>query len=191
MKLRLRLTGTKPMLMHNSRLANPVDTYTVQLKELTGKRKKTLEDHARIMHLEARGGIYETEDGLVALPTQNVWRSIQDGAKMVKLGKHCERGLFQVSETPPLLIDGATVSVKDFLDDPANIDYRTARNQKNTIMRARPIIPAGWQSDHELEFLEDVFDKSNFAPIFELCGRLVGVGDWRPRYGTYEVAILD
>ena len=45
MNFRIRLVGTRPMIQHNARLANPLDPYTQALAKITGKRKKTLEDH--------------------------------------------------------------------------------------------------------------------------------------------------
>src|ERR1700730_5006341 len=40
-KISMRLTGTRPLLMHSSRLADPLDEITKRLAKLTAKRPKT------------------------------------------------------------------------------------------------------------------------------------------------------
>jgi hypothetical protein len=40
MKLRMTCTGTRPLLMHNVRLASPLDPYAKRLKALNSKKVK-------------------------------------------------------------------------------------------------------------------------------------------------------
>lgn len=188
MKLTLHLTGERPMLQHNGRLANPLDPNTRALKALTAKRKKTDEDLVDIMRAEARGALYETPEGLVGLPTQNVWRSVKDAATAFKRGRDIERGLIGSDEVEPLLIFGEKVDAVAFLADPANIDYRPVVVQRARTMRARPLV-RGWSTSHTFELLEDVIDPRDMVPILERAGRLVGVGDWRPTYGTFSCTV--
>jgi len=49
--------GNLPLLMHNSRLASPLDKYSKELKSISGKRKKTDEDHELMALIEARGSL--------------------------------------------------------------------------------------------------------------------------------------
>ena len=74
-RFRLKVRGTKPLMVHNIRLANPLDPWTKALKELTGDRKRRNTDEGRLLILrtEARGAIYETEDGLVGMPMDNIF----------------------------------------------------------------------------------------------------------------------
>lgn len=186
MKVTITLTGGRPMLMHNGRLANPLDPYTRQKKTLSGKRKKTDEDIARLLEIEARGAAYETNEGLLGLPTQNVWRSAYDAAKAFKRGEDIKRGLVPVDpeEVAPLAFGGKHRTVEEHLASSANIDFRPVAQMRQRVMRARPIV-RGWQSVHTFELLPDVLDPSDLEPILARAGRLVGVGDWRPTYGTY------
>lgn len=188
MKLSLTLTGQRPLLMHNGRLANPLDQYTRELKALTGKRKKTDEDLIAIMRVEARGSAYETSDGLLGMPDQNVWRCIYDAAKAYKRGEDIKRALLASDGVEPLFIAGAHVTADEFCSNPANIDYRPVAVQRNKTMRARTLA-RDWSSVHHFELLEDVIDPRDLAPILERAGRLVGLGDWRPTYGTFSAAV--
>lgn len=189
-QLTIRLTGTRPILLHNGRLANPMDFYTRRLKDLTAKRNKTDEDHLAISLAEARGGAYETPDNLLAYPTANVWRSILDASRTFKLGKLVERGLrYNPLDIQPLLADGQAVDVDEYLKDPAHIFYRSVRNQRNRVMRSRPIVES-WTTDHRFQLDLKVLDQDRLAPVLECAGAMVGLGDWRPTYGTFTVEVL-
>lgn len=189
MEITITLTGICPMLQHNGRLANPIDPHTRALKELTAKRTKTDDDLIRIMATEARGGCWETPSGLLGLPTAAVWRSIYDSAKAFKLGEQIKRALLFADPeyVDPLLIDGETQDCDIWVKDYDHIDYRPAKVQGRKVMRARPLIPAGWESTHTFELLDDVIDGRDLTPVIERAGRLTGVGDWRPTYGRFEV----
>jgi hypothetical protein len=189
MQLILAITGERPMLQHNARLANPINAYTQRLRSITGKRKKTDEDLVDIMSIEARGGCWETPDGYLGVPTAAVWRSIFDAAKAYKLGQDVKRALLMGDAVEPLLVNGKKVTCDEFLRDTANIDYRSVKVGTSRTMRARPIIQAGWQTTHTFELLADVIDPRNLAPVIQRAGRLVGLGDWRPTYGTFTAEV--
>jgi hypothetical protein len=178
------------MLQHNGRLANPLDDYTRQLRALTGKRKKTDDDLVTIMAIEARGGAYETADGFLGVPNEYVWASIYEAAKAYRRGEDIKRALLMdLDVVEPLDLGAGPVPVDAFLADPAHVDYRPVGIGGKRTMRARPRIVPPWTSTHEAELLDDVIDLRDLAPIAERAGRLVGVGDRRPLYGTYELRI--
>lgn len=187
MKVTLHLQGTRPMLHHNGRLANPLDPWTQEVKALAAKRKKTDEDLIALCRAEARGAIYETSEGLVGFPTQNVWRCVYDAATAFRRGADIKRALSFEDSSPPLLVAGSMVTVEDFLTF-ENIDYRPVAVQRAKTMRARPIV-RDWSCTHHFELLEDVIDPRDLAPILERAGRLVGLGDWRPTYGTFTAEV--
>lgn len=191
MNITVTLTGLCPMLQHNGRLANPIDEHTQALKALTSKRAKTDDDLVLIMLTEARGGCWETHDGLLGVPTAAVWRSIYDAAKAFKLGEQIKRALLfdNPEHVAPLRIDDEWHTCDIWLKDRGHIDYRPAKIMGRKVMRARPWIPAGWQSTHNFELLDDVMDARDLVPVLERAGRLVGVGDWRPQYGRYAVSV--
>ena len=72
MRFRITITGTAPLLMHNGRLANPLDPSTQALKSLTSKRKKTDDDLFDIARAEFLGGLYIDPDVGPYVPGENV-----------------------------------------------------------------------------------------------------------------------
>ncbi len=67
----LRLVGVGPMLMHNSRLGDPLDPITKALAAITSKRLKTEADHMRIAELEFHGSLY-LHHGAPCLPQKMI-----------------------------------------------------------------------------------------------------------------------
>lgn len=190
MQLIIKLTGQRPLLMHNGRLANPMDKYTREISTISGKRSKTDEDRLRMLNIEARGGCWETDEGQLGIPNAAVWRSLYNAATAYKRGEDLKRGLAAADVTVPLFINGEPIMCDDFLSDFDNIDYRSVKVQKARTMRARPRVPEGWESEHLFTLLDDVMDLKDMQPIVERAGRLVGLGDWRPTYGTFEAQIV-
>ena len=189
--LTVQLVGAKPLLLHNGRLANPLDPYTRDLAAISKKRNKTDDDRLNMMAIEARAGCYETTDGLLAFPTANVWRSIYDAAKAYKLGVAVKRSLHFDDVNEPLYVDGATVDIDQdrWLQYPDTIDYRPVKVGMVKTMRARPLVPNGWVTTHRFGLNEKEVDVDSLVPVLQRAGETIGVGDWRPVYGTFEAKV--
>lgn len=188
MKLQVTLHGTKPMIQHNGRLANPLDPYARQLKELTSKRKKSDEDIDAILQIEARGGCWETTDGLLGVPTGAVWRAIYDAAKGFKLGADVKRYLSGDANTQPLVIDGTEVLCDEWVAVRENVDVRLVTVNARRTLRARPQVPLPWSTTHTFDLLDE-FDAHLLAPVFDRAGRVGGIGEWRPTWGTFAADV--
>jgi hypothetical protein len=191
MKITIKLTGRAPMLQRNGRLANPLDPITIELAHLTKKRGKTAEDYRKLLPLEAYGGCWETPEGLIGLPTENVHSSLKEAAKGFKQGKDVERALLFDLVTEPLLINGAPMDAREYcysgLVD--RLFIRTVVINKKRNLRARAIMH-NWTSQHTFTLLDDIVNPGDLQKIFVRAGRLIGVGDWRPRFGTFSTAVV-
>jgi hypothetical protein len=188
-KLRLSLRGVRPMILHNGRLANPLDPHTRAVAAIARKRNKTDTDHAELAAIEARGGMYETSDGRLGLPTENVWRCLYDAAKAYKLGEAVKQALLDPADVVPLTIPGlGTPQCDEYLRRREGLLlYVPVVVQRRRVMRARPLVPAGWSATVDFTLLTDVLQPERLGPVFDRAARLVGLGDWRPRYGLFEV----
>lgn len=192
-RVSIGVTGTKPLLVHNIRMANPLDPYTAKLKALVSDRKtRATDDGMRaIIAAEARGAIYETADGLVGMPMDNIYSSIQEAARAFKRGADIERALLYEPVVVPLRVGGKTWKVSEYLstDIEQHIDYRpVVVNRGSKTMRARPIFP-DWAFSCEFQLVDEVMDLVDLRPIIERAGRFVGLCERRPRYGTFRADV--
>jgi hypothetical protein len=128
--------------------------------------------------------VYETDDGLLGLPADNLWRCMYDAATAFKLGTKIKRALIPLTDIEPLYLDGETRNVDDHLDA-GHIDVRAVQVARARTMRSRPIIPAPWSVTHRFEMMTDEFDFDELQQVLNRAGRLVGIGDFRPRFGTF------
>ena len=60
--------------------------------------------------------------------------------------------------------------------------------QRSGITRCRPAFKAGWQSEIALLVnLPEYISPSDLHEVVSSAGRLIGVGDFRPTYGRFQV----
>lgn len=187
-KVTLKLTGQSPVLMHSDRGANPLDPAAKELKKLTGKRKKTDEDHAAIARLEWELGMYIDPKLGPYLPTQNIQKAIVEGGRINKLGTAVERAVLILADRAPLAYKGPR--------DPEGMwkaggfaDMRSVVVGQARTMRCRPIF-AEWSTEVEVLFDTSVLDRAQLVLCAENAGRLIGLGDYRPRFGRFAAEAL-
>lgn len=201
MKVRLTATGTRPLLMHNIRLASPLDSYTKELKRLNGKpsSKRTDEDRIEIAHVEWMGGLYHDgarEFGKSStmqigpyVPASWIFKSLVEGARLTKAGKKIERGVTVVEMEHPLIYKGPR-DLGGLWGDGASeyIDIRTAKVGMARVDRCRPVFKE-WAFEAELFADPSVIDVEELEEIAGNAGTLIGVGDYRMLYGRYTSKI--
>jgi hypothetical protein len=179
------IKGTTPLIMHNERLANPFDDLTKEIKAITGKRKKTEDDLHEMARLEWLGGLYH-EDGKIIVPGYNVLAAIRDGGKLHKLGTAVKRAVLVQEDRLELAYDGPTTPAELFKDKNF-VDVRSVKVGAARIMRCRPIFKS-WGLCFTLLFDESVIQLDSIKRIVADAGALCGLGDYRPRFGRFEIA---
>lgn len=59
---------------------------------------------------------------------------------------------------------------------------------KDQILRTRPAFKEGWEAEFNLLIMEEErLPVKVMKEIFEYAGKFVGIGDWRPHYGRFEL----
>lgn len=187
MDFRLTLTATAPLLMHNSRLANPIDPATKALKAATSKRVKTDEDHEEIAHLEFLGSLYTDSEFGPYVPGQNIERCLVDGAKLSKNGVRVTRGVFIKTDVNPLAYNGPRNAEELWADENfrhlASVKVGTSR-----MMRCRPVFRE-WRTEADGVLDTAVLNVAELAAITDAAGAMIGLGDWRPRFGRFTATV--
>lgn len=183
--LSLRIAGTSPLMMHADTLANPLHPATKAHKELTSKRKKVDEDHLSIARSEFIAGAYFDKASGFYVPGANFDATFLAGAKLQKLGTHWKRGAVVMTDKAKLVFKGPATP-ETLWDDPAFVDCRGVKVGTAKIMRYRPIF-LDWSLSLEVAINTDVLNIEEARKAIEDAGRLIGVCEYRPRFGRFEV----
>lgn len=191
MIFRFTAVGVTPLIMHNARLADPLDPYARELKRLSAKRQKTDDDYRRIAEVEMEGALYFTEPLGPYAPGSWFWRSLYDAAKETRNGPRVKKAVAIVTPENTLHYDGPRVLIK-VIQDPT-IQFRaTAKVGMQRIVRTRPRFH-GWSATAYGTLNESVMELADLQTIARTAGDHCGFGDWRPMHGRYaaEVEAVD
>ncbi|RSB84876.1 hypothetical protein EGT47_27670 [Burkholderia cenocepacia] len=184
--LHLKIVGSSPLMQHSDKLANPLAPETKAHKELTGKRKKTDEDHVAIARSEFLAGLYWSERDGVYVPGQNFDATFLAGAKLQKLGTHWKRGAVVMTDRAKLLYDGPKAP-EQLWSDTRFVDCRGVKVGAAKLMRYRPIFME-WACELDLAFNPDVLNAEEVRKAISDAGALIGVCEYRPRFGRFSVS---
>lgn len=189
--IKVKWTGIRPLVMHNGLMADPTNPLVRRIKEITskGSKKLTDSDYEERDRLEWDAGLYwDLQDGLI-MPSDNIERCIQLGAQKSRIGKDVQAAVF--CATPHVIINHAGPKDKDKLyADPRYTLRKGVAVQKSRIIRIRPMIPTGWSMTFDIEFDEGIVNPKNLFKAMADAGSLVGLGDWRPKFGRFLVEEL-
>ena len=181
--LTYEITGVCPLLMHNGRLANPLDPFAKEMSKLSCKRPKVEADYEQMARLEWRGGLY-LHEGKPALPGEMLEAAVCEGAKRSRKGKAAKAAVF-CDQPATLSYDGPTDPDK-LWDDPAFRLTCGVRVQRNRVMRTRPHF-ADWSARFDLTVLDEELEPESVTTFLAAAGRYVGIGDFRPKFGRFSV----
>jgi len=185
----LQFTGLAPLLMHRPTLVNPLDPVKQEIARYTGKRKKTIEDYEIIARLEWEAGLYHDSEIGPYLPGQNIEICLRDSGKISKQGAAISRAVIVLEDKVPVQYRGPRgtngAGVQELWD--ANYkDMRPVGVQQNSPIRCRPKFPQ-WQLVVPIGLQTNVLDPDDLYAIAERAGVMIGIGDYRPRFGRFDV----
>jgi hypothetical protein len=186
LEVQITIEGARPLLVHRGGLANPLDPHAKNIKSLSSKRGKTDDDIAELAKREWTGSLYFDEEIGPFLPAEMIEASIVAGGKKHKLGTLLKSG-FQVEEMRiPIEYDGPR-TLEGLEADGYWLDAVVKVGQAK-VVRRRPMF-TNWSATFTASVDPTVLDLAQVALAANTAGRLVGMGDWRPRYGRYTAQI--
>lgn len=184
--LRFKITGEAPLLMHSGQLADPLNRWAKAIKQITGKRKKTEADHEELARLEWYGSLY-LADGKPCIPGEVLEATFINAAKKSKQGVSAKMGVF---------CPGNYELTYNDPEDTADALWQTGNHRFTTSVRVpgsggrtqrtRPKFDS-WSAVCEMVYDDEVLSESEMWQILEVAGRYIGLMDWRPRYGRFQV----
>jgi hypothetical protein len=181
------------MLMHAATVANPLSQESKLMKAATSKRSKTEQDHLEIAKLDWYVGFYKDADGKPIVPSDSITGMLISSAKKLRCKNEVAAGIYVMGDaalTGHGHKRGANATIDDFWGDGASqyVDVRGVVVSRSRIMRYRPIFKT-WSISFDVELYN--FDVDKYANLLSVAGQLCGLGDFRPRFGTFTVDSID
>lgn len=190
-KFRLTCTGVDPLLMHNARLSDPLDKIAKQMKAISAKTKKTEADHLELGRLEHMGGLYLDSEFGPYIPGQNFEAMLYKAAGQVKNTPKVKSALIVETNVNPLIYKGPR-TVDDLWGDLNFVHRASVKISQKRIMRTRPVFRQ-WEVSCDGNLDTQQVNPDELHQLVDIGGRLIGLGDWRPRFGRFtgKVEMLD
>lgn len=185
-KFAVTTRGIQPLLMKSARGIDPTDPMVKQIKSFTSKKtKKTDSDLLEIDRLDFLISLYWNGQ-YVYVPDVNILGSLRDGAKANRRGREVQAGVDVLEIEVPLLYDGP--KTPEELYTQKWVDRRSISNAGSggRVMRTRPRFNQ-WGLSFTLVIDEHVASPDDMKAALEHAGLRCGIGDYRPRFGRYEV----
>lgn len=180
-----RIVGDSPLLMHNGAMANPLNPLAKQMREITGLRKKTDEHHIELQRLEFRASLYLNPKGQVIIPSANIEGTIIGGAKKSKLGTSFKSAVMVLDD--PVLEYGEQLAVDELWEKHETYAFVTPVIVNNSrVMRTRPRF-INWALEFSCAYDDEQINREQLTKALRDAGKLVGLCDYRPKFGRFSV----
>lgn len=129
--------------------------------------------------------VYRDSSGYLCIPGEYLRQATINAAKYRQDPRSHRKSAMDLFKAGVVsLTQLASVGKKDW----DYLDRRRVVVQRNGITRVRPALLAGWQASFELMvLLPEYIDESLLLDVVTDAGRLVGLGDFRPTYGRFQV----
>lgn len=173
-----------PLLMHDDKTANPLNEYAKKLKSLTGKRKKTDEDYALIAEVEWNASLYY-ENGNYIIPTKVIEAALLASAKQFKKGTLLKQCVI-VADDMVLDFKDNNLKPDKLFKKLEYVDMRTVKIGQAKTTRCRPKFD-NWKGEFTVILDEEKLNSEEIEQIVSNAGKYVGMCDYRPRYGRFQI----
>lgn len=183
----LTLEGRSPLLMHSADFDRDGEAYRA-FRLLGQKRKKTLDDEARLRELDWELGLYLDAEIGPYIPGKNIHAILRSAATKWSLGEEVKRSLVVIPYRIPLEYDGprdqAGLWAKGFRYSTMTANSGRSRGR---VVRCRPMFPE-WQLTAEIAYDPEDLDADSLALFVERTQKY-GLGDYRPEFGSFAATL--
>jgi hypothetical protein len=133
--------------------------------------------------LEFLGSLY-VQNQEPCIPGEMFEAALVEAAKKIKRGQQAKAGIVCYGNFP-LAYDGPH-SPNDLWEDQRFRLVVGVRIQRNKVMRTRPIF-RDWAAEVSVDFMPDQLNKSEIEEMVRTAGIVIGIGDWRPKFGRFAI----
>jgi hypothetical protein len=170
----ITVTGVAPLILH----AWNVDSVEVKAKAAKGSKAKKEDD--------VESYVYRNEAGEIAIPTEYFRQSLINAARFRQDPRSPRKSAMDLFKAGIAgLEELCSLGTKEW----DYLDRRRVTVQRNAITRVRPAMKPGWRVDLLVGVvLPEYISADVLNETLTQAGRLVGVGDFRPTYGRFQIA---
>lgn len=169
----LTITGSSDLLFHRWN-CEAVDAKAKAAKNSKSKKSDDVESY-----------LWRNDAGELCIPGEYLRQSIIMAAKFrqdPRSPRKSAMDLFKAGVVTLTNLSSLGVRDSDYLDT------RRVMVQRAGINRTRPAMRVGWKAGFELQILTPEYIDPHFLQdVIQMAGRLVGIGDFRPTFGRFNV----
>ena len=172
-RVEIRIRGEADLLFHRWN-CEAVEAKSKAAKGSAAKKTDNIESY-----------VYRNDDGELCLPGEYLRQSIITAAKFRQDPRSPRKSAIDLTKAAVVsLTQLATLGVSEW-----DYEHRCrVQVQRNGITRVRPALKTGWQASFLfLVNLPEYLPQELFLGMATDAGRLIGVGDFRPSYGRFQV----
>ena len=168
--LDIEIKGTRPLLMHST-------------AGMLKPKSKTVKSSEHDPIEEAAECLYINDSKKICVPSMAILSAMRKAAanhKKSGAGKKTLKDfVFSGIRVTPDLIE--------LPDQTYEVDIRPVVVMRSRIMRARPLFK-NWNLAFKIEIIdEQTWDAGNVRAVLEYAGKYMGLLDFRPLFGTFEI----
>jgi len=168
----VEICGTAVLLCHR---------YDVEAVEAKGAaRKGSIEKKTD----NVESYLYRMPDGTCGIPGTMLKAAICQAAKSHRDPRSPRKSAYDLLRAGVRVINDASLGKKE----PDYLDKRRVVVQQNAVPRTRPAFKEGWTLKFMIDvIIPDYVDEAFLNQLLVDAGRLCGLGDFRPDFGTFRV----
>ncbi len=167
------IEGAADLLFHRWN-AEAVDEKAKAAKGSKAKKTDNIESY-----------VYRNDDGELCLPGEYLRQAIIHAAKFRQDPRSPRKSAMDLFKAGVISLTALAPLGTDKWDYE---DRRRVVVQRNGVNRTRPAMKTGWKADFEIMVnLPEYIPTSMLNEVVATAGRLIGVGDFRPTYGRFNV----
>lgn len=165
--------GSSAMLFHRWS-CDDVEAKSKAAKNSKAKKTDNLESY-----------VWRNNKGELCIPGEYFRQSIINAAKFKQDPRSPRKSAMDLFKAGVVVVtELASLGVKEW----DFVDRRRVTIQRNGITRLRPGMQEGWEVSFEIQILlPEYIDENLLHEVLSSAGRLIGVGDFRPTFGRFQV----
>lgn len=172
-QVKVKLQGSSDMLFHRWN-CEEVDAKAAAKRGSKEKKTDNVESY-----------VYRNDDGDLCVPSEYLRMSIITAAKYKSDPRSSRKSAMDLYKAGVVCLNIlSSLGVKEW-------DYEDRRRvviQRAGVNRTRPAMKTGWQAEFELMInLPEYINPNDLNDTIQMAGRLVGLGDFRPTYGRFNI----